>query len=571
MEKPHNSIHVLAGGRGGPMSSVSWAAFDVVFWLHHCNVDRIYEAYIQIEKDSHDEFEAFQRDQHMDRFQRPLEPFKKDDGSDFFPTDTFDTRNFGFVYDRVPQLEARALTTPPTLALFEQIRVTEFDGKCYAIHVFVCGKEEEARAAFMEQVEACATIDEILDLEAYAGSGAIFGRGLGCSTCRDREPFDLMVDVSDALRRLALGRSGAALQVLCEETTSDDADVLYVKGEDTAGLPAPRLVGPLFDASEEMVAEGSERVDEVDALQKYLQAYGYYDGKMDSDFGPRTAQAVRDFQTAAEITVDAVAGPETKGAMTKLKRCANKDAFAENEVRDQPSDEAREALKGRTDADKVTYSVATSPGYLVRADVLAAIKSAFDKWAAACALEFEYVDDPDAKVVVTSPAGAAAAASDEKAGDEDEDGDGDGKVESVGKADLVLAWSPLSQTEANPLRFDGPGGVLGRGGNGFVVFDVAERWATDAAAVSDLDDPSTYYRGQPVIDLYYTALHEIGHTLGLDHSRKFNEVMSPFYTPSLTDLQPGDVERIQALYGPNGGAPPAEEEAGAVAEAEATE
>eukprot|EP00965_Chrysotila_dentata_P160301 5293305-Pleurochrysis_carterae.AAC.1 len=39
----HNSIHVAVGY---PMTSVKWAAFHPIFFLHHCNVDRLYEAYL---------------------------------------------------------------------------------------------------------------------------------------------------------------------------------------------------------------------------------------------------------------------------------------------------------------------------------------------------------------------------------------------------------------------------------------------------------------------------------------------------------------------------------------------
>ena len=45
LESPHNSVHVALGW---PMTSVAVAAFDPAFWLHHCNVDRIYEGYLQV-------------------------------------------------------------------------------------------------------------------------------------------------------------------------------------------------------------------------------------------------------------------------------------------------------------------------------------------------------------------------------------------------------------------------------------------------------------------------------------------------------------------------------------------
>lgn len=42
LETPHNTLHVTVGGSGGSMSSVSTAAHDPIFWLHHCNIDRYF-------------------------------------------------------------------------------------------------------------------------------------------------------------------------------------------------------------------------------------------------------------------------------------------------------------------------------------------------------------------------------------------------------------------------------------------------------------------------------------------------------------------------------------------------
>jgi hypothetical protein len=40
LESPHNSLHNIIGGKSGNMSSIDIAAFDPIFWLHHCNMDR---------------------------------------------------------------------------------------------------------------------------------------------------------------------------------------------------------------------------------------------------------------------------------------------------------------------------------------------------------------------------------------------------------------------------------------------------------------------------------------------------------------------------------------------------
>ncbi|KAH8653928.1 tyrosinase precursor [Tricladium varicosporioides] len=42
IEDIHNSIHGDVGGNMGHMSELDYSSFDPVFWLHHCNVDRLF-------------------------------------------------------------------------------------------------------------------------------------------------------------------------------------------------------------------------------------------------------------------------------------------------------------------------------------------------------------------------------------------------------------------------------------------------------------------------------------------------------------------------------------------------
>jgi len=46
---PHNLVHVMVGGVGanpGYMSDPDYAALDPLFWLHHCNIDRLWAAWL---------------------------------------------------------------------------------------------------------------------------------------------------------------------------------------------------------------------------------------------------------------------------------------------------------------------------------------------------------------------------------------------------------------------------------------------------------------------------------------------------------------------------------------------
>jgi hypothetical protein len=40
LETPHNTLHDVIGGDSGNMGEISISAFDPLFWLHHCNMDR---------------------------------------------------------------------------------------------------------------------------------------------------------------------------------------------------------------------------------------------------------------------------------------------------------------------------------------------------------------------------------------------------------------------------------------------------------------------------------------------------------------------------------------------------
>lgn len=55
------------------------------------------------------------------------------------------------------------------------------------------------------------------------------------------------------------------------------------------------------------------------------------------------------------------------------------------------------------------------------------------------------------------------------------------------------------------------------------------------------------------VDLNWLSLHELGHSLGLDHSWHPDSVMFPFYLGYIPDLKldRDDVEGIQQLYGKN--------------------
>ncbi|XP_043974901.1 matrix metalloproteinase-20 [Gambusia affinis] len=109
-----------------------------------------------------------------------------------------------------------------------------------------------------------------------------------------------------------------------------------------------------------------------------------------------------------------------------------------------------------------------------------------------------------------------------------------------GKADIVFTFAHRAHGDFSP--FDGPGGVLahafqpGEGMGGDVHFDEDEIWTTGGQGFS----------------LFAVAAHELGHSLGLTHSRDPSAVMFPSYRHQSSKqytLSTDDVLGIQMLYG----------------------
>ncbi|XP_067014194.2 interstitial collagenase [Anabrus simplex] len=112
----------------------------------------------------------------------------------------------------------------------------------------------------------------------------------------------------------------------------------------------------------------------------------------------------------------------------------------------------------------------------------------------------------------------------------------------------------------DPWPFDGPYGVLAHASQphseAFVHFDDDEKWTANR-------------RGR---NFYQTALHEIGHVLGLDHSTDKDAVMFPTVGENNPELKlhPDDINGIKALYDRRFGRFSLEEEWGQTSQKPAT-
>lgn len=112
------------------------------------------------------------------------------------------------------------------------------------------------------------------------------------------------------------------------------------------------------------------------------------------------------------------------------------------------------------------------------------------------------------------------------------------------EGDIRIGWFSGAHGDGEP--FDGPGNILAHAffpkafiGDlaGDLHFDNDEHWVAGSGN-SPFD-----------VDLGTVALHELGHSLGLDHSADPNSVMWAEYTGKRS-LAADDIAGIQALYGP---------------------
>ena len=66
---------------------------------------------------------------------------------------------------------------------------------------------------------------------------------------------------------------------------------------------------------QQMLLRQGSKGNDVSAVQQALKQYGFYPGNIDGVFGPKTAQAVKDFQTVTGIKIDSIVGPQTHGKL----------------------------------------------------------------------------------------------------------------------------------------------------------------------------------------------------------------------------------------------------------------
>ncbi|XP_072168516.1 collagenase 3-like [Diadema setosum] len=115
-----------------------------------------------------------------------------------------------------------------------------------------------------------------------------------------------------------------------------------------------------------------------------------------------------------------------------------------------------------------------------------------------------------------------------------------------GRADIELLFGSRRHTEVyGDPAFDGEGGTLAH------AFTPNSGWGLTNGDVHFDDDENYTHKMRAGVNFFYTAAHEIGHALGLDHSKDRSSLMWPWdkgYIPNFK-LPLDDRLGIQVIYG----------------------
>ena len=270
LEDPHNDVHNCVGY---PMNTKYFAAYHPIFWLHHCNIDRIYEGFLTTygigasKRDMQERQTTLSEFGETNRYNLHCAPFKHPKtGQDFFPEHAFEIDKLGFRYDTVPtgKRTGQQMQEMPTFAVFMNLRPRDFAHHSYSLHLFLVPNAEA------ESFVVPATVEEYDKLSTYAGEGNIFGgKGDECVNCIDRKPFHVAMEVTDTLRDLSCERHDVTMIVVKER---DDSQPLTE--EENAFFTAPIMKGPFFDNNARNLEKAADQKQdgEVLALQQRLRS-----------------------------------------------------------------------------------------------------------------------------------------------------------------------------------------------------------------------------------------------------------------------------------------------------------
>jgi tyrosinase len=122
LERMHNLVH---GDVGGTMADPRTAAADPIFWLHHANIDRIWEMWLKVPRNHANPTDPTWLNTHWE-FPDPA------GRATLYVRDVLDTRNLDYVYDEIdpPQLPDQTVQVRENIDLLRpELRDLTFEAR----------------------------------------------------------------------------------------------------------------------------------------------------------------------------------------------------------------------------------------------------------------------------------------------------------------------------------------------------------------------------------------------------------------------------------------------------------
>jgi len=228
----------------------------------------------------------------------------------------------------------------------------------------------------------------------------------------------------------------------------------------------------------------------------YLAKYGYLTEPKTAHDTDELRSALKKLQEFAGLEQTGVVDPATTELLSKV-RCG---------LSDKPGEAQKYTLTGsRWPGTHVTYRVRNNPPTMSGGATRNTLRRALTAWENVSPLKFREEQSNDAKIQISFE------------NDQHSYGNGDGRF---GQNVIAHGFYPSS----NPLGGD-------------VHFNKEKYRFTDRKPNS----------GE--IALLNIAVHELGHSIGLDHSNDRGAVMYPIYNPNIALPQRDDINGVQAIYG----------------------
>lgn len=186
LESLHDTIHLLSGGYDGHMAFPPYAAFDPLFWLHHCMVDRIFAIWQALYPESWVTPQRASRPSYTTRLgeiqdaNTALTPFFSNDDGTFWTSDGIrDHTRFGYTY---PELAGGPLALGEEMQSGVKRAVNRLYGTRNPAGLFLKGvvspttqdtnrRSAEADAADTEAVEAASLVLAAPTRKIFPGDG----------------------------------------------------------------------------------------------------------------------------------------------------------------------------------------------------------------------------------------------------------------------------------------------------------------------------------------------------------------------------------------------------------------